>query len=82
MANGEEETVVTRVQRNEQYEPDCQAEQPSSPLCDVNISKVSNGFIVIVGCATFVSQDWREIADGLALYWKDPAKAQEKYYKT
>jgi hypothetical protein len=43
------------------------------------IEKVRNGWIVKVGCETFVSQSWKEISEGLDLYWKDPQKAYEKY---
>lgn len=45
------------------------------------IEKVNNGFIVKVGCATFVSQTWTEASEVLGLYWKDPQKAMEKYYQ-
>ena len=66
----------------EQREQDCRVEGPSvPPRYDAKIKKVENGFIVEVGCATFVSQDWKEISEGLRLYWEDPAKAQGKYCK-
>lgn len=48
---------------------------------DVNISKVSNGFIVNIGCKTLVAKIWKEVADGLELYWNDPKKAEEIYCK-
>ena len=53
--------------------------QAPSPFTDVNISKVENGFIVRVGCKTFVSQTFKEVASGLELYFKSPKDAQEKY---
>lgn len=46
---------------------------------DAVIKKVTNGFIVNIGCQTFVSKDWQEISDGLAEYWKDPIAAEKKF---
>ena len=46
---------------------------------DVNIRKVTNGFIVTVGCKTFVSLSWAYIAEALKEYWTDPTKAEQKY---
>lgn len=47
----------------------------------VEIKKVINGFIVHVGCKTFVSNSWKEVSKGLEEYWKDPAAAEKKYTK-
>ena len=47
----------------------------------VRIEKVDNGFIVRVGCKTFVSESWDKAQKGLAEYWKDPAKAEKKWCK-
>lgn len=46
-----------------------------------NIRKVANGFIVEIGCQTFVSKDWTEVSLGLAEYWENPEKARRKYCK-
>lgn len=46
---------------------------------DVKISKVVNGFIVAVGCKTFVSTSWKEVYTKLGEYWDDPAAAEKKY---
>lgn len=46
---------------------------------DAIIKKVTNGFIVNIGCQTFVSKDWQEISDGLTEYWKDPIAAEKKF---
>ena len=48
---------------------------------EVDIKKVDNGFIVIIGCKTLVAKTWKEVSDGLDLYWKDPEKAEKKYCK-
>lgn len=56
-------------------------EQPISSTYDVNIRKVANGFIVVIGCKTFVFSTWKEISTGLALYWRNPNAAREKYCK-
>jgi hypothetical protein len=48
---------------------------------EVKITKAHNGWIVKVGCATFVETDWNKICKGLKEYWDDPVKAEKKYYK-
>jgi len=48
---------------------------------EVKIEKVSNGFIIKVGCLTLVSTSWKEISKGLEEYWEDPEKAEEKFKK-
>lgn len=58
-------------------EPALQVCGPSSAM----IRPVENGFIAEVGCKTFVSQDWEEIAAALGEYWKDPQKAEAKFSK-
>jgi hypothetical protein len=47
----------------------------------VRIDKVVNGFIIKIGCCTFVAKTKEEIFKGLAEYWDDPSKAREKYCK-
>lgn len=46
---------------------------------EVTITKVTNGFIVRVGCMTFVTLDWVTVSRELGEYWQDPKAAQEKY---
>lgn len=46
---------------------------------DVIINKVSNGFVVRVGCKALVAKTWQEVSEGLALYWKHPDAARLKY---
>ena len=48
---------------------------------EVIIRKVENGFIVNIGCKTFVSESWLEIFAGLEEYWNDPIAAERKYCK-
>ena len=47
----------------------------------VSIEKVENGFIVRIGCKTFVSTTWAEINTALSLYWEKPEEAQNQYCK-
>jgi hypothetical protein len=58
-----------------------QAVAPTPHFNDVRINKAANGFIVYVGCKVLVAKTWKEVSDGLALYFKDPAAAQKKYCK-
>jgi len=45
----------------------------------VFIRKVENGFIVEIGCKTFVANTWSKASEGLELYFKDPDAAWKKY---
>lgn len=56
-------------------------EIPESETHKVRIEKVDNGFIVKVGCKTFVETSWDKVNKALDLYWKDPAKAEKRYCK-
>ena len=47
----------------------------------VEISKVDNGFIVSIGCATFVETSWDKICKALKEYWDNPEEAEKKYCK-
>lgn len=50
--------------------------------CEVaTIKKVRNGFIVYVGCETFVATKWTDVAKALEDYYKDPVAAEKKYCK-
>lgn len=59
------------------------AQQPTAPPAELNarIDQVENGFIVRVGCKTFVAEDFKRVAEGLELYFKNPTEAQKKYCK-
>ena len=48
---------------------------------DVIIKKVENGFIVHVGCKTFVATNWPDVSDGIGLYFTSPDEARKKYCK-
>jgi hypothetical protein len=48
---------------------------------EVKITKAHNGWIVKIGCATFVETSWKKICAALKEYWDDPVKAEKKYYK-
>ena len=55
------------------------AQRASSKHRTVRINKVANGFIVEVGCKTFVANEWGIVAKALAEYWQDPDLAEHKY---
>ncbi|MEK9207774.1 MAG: hypothetical protein AAB922_04780 [Patescibacteria group bacterium] len=46
---------------------------------DVRICKTENGFILYIGCKTFVAKEWPEVFLCLGEYWVDPVAAQNKY---
>lgn len=45
----------------------------------VYIDKATNGFVLQIGCCTFVAKTWGEASAGLDDYWKDPVAAEKKY---
>ena len=45
----------------------------------VKIDRVTNGFIIEIGCKKFVHTDWDKLAKKLGEYWKDPVAAEKKY---
>jgi hypothetical protein len=55
--------------------------QSSPTWYEVHIEKVANGWIVRIGCKTFVSTSWQEITEKLWEYWEDPLTAQKRYCK-
>lgn len=57
------------------------APAPSLGGVDVRIEKVENGFIVRVGCKTFVAKTWKEASEGIGMYFRDPQAATKKYLK-
>lgn len=48
---------------------------------DVNIKHVHNGFIVSVGCQTFVFESFDKLSKYMAIYYDDPRGTYEKHYK-
>lgn len=48
---------------------------------EVNIKHVHNGFIVSVGCQTFVFETFDKMAKYMAIYYDDPQGTYEKHYK-
>lgn len=72
----------------EKYAIECDKPEPintiqerSTECRDVNIKKAVNGFIVKVGCATFVSKEWSEVSEALQKYWNDPIATEKEYMK-
>lgn len=43
----------------------------------IHITKAENGFIVKIGCKTFIARSWPEVSNGLELYWTDPKEAKK-----
>ena len=71
-------------------EEECQQEEPVPMPVDmndklahyeVNIKHVHNGFIVSVGCQTFVFESFDKLAKYMAIYYNDPQGTYEKHYK-
>ena len=50
-----------------------------TPWREIHITKVANGFIINIGCKTFIAKTWLEASTGLAEYWIDPMQAEKKY---
>jgi hypothetical protein len=48
---------------------------------DVNIKHVHNGFIVSVGCQTFVFESFDKLAKYMAIYYDDPREVEDKHRK-
>ena len=78
---GEEEKICVE---------ECQQEEPIPVPVDmngklaqyeVNIKHVHNGFIVNVGCQTFVFETFDKMAKYMAIYYNDPQGTYEKHYK-
>jgi hypothetical protein len=48
---------------------------------DVTIKHVHNGFIVSVGCQTFVFESFDKLAKYMAIYYDDPSEVEDKHRK-
>ena len=48
---------------------------------DVTIKHVHNGFVVGVGCQTFVFESFDKLSKYMAIYYDDPRGTYEKHYK-
>lgn len=55
--------------------------QPEQKCRVVTIHKVENGFLIQVGCKTFVSKDWDEVSRELKKYYDNPADTEAEYCK-
>ena len=55
--------------------------EPVNPqeFYEVQIVKVVNGFVIRVGCKTFVAKTWKEASASLGEYFDDPVKARIKF---
>jgi hypothetical protein len=76
-----EENMVTPIRNSRLDEDDNDTFYGSTGTQAVRIIKVNNGFIITIGCATFVETDWKKVCNALKEYWDDPVKAEKKYYK-
>ena len=47
----------------------------------VKINKVENGFVVSIGCKTFVSESFKNMVGWLEKYFKDPKITELAFYK-
>ena len=65
-------------QQQQQQQQPTEAQTPAD-IYPVSIDMVENGFIIKVGCKTFVSTDWKEAAKALGEYFDKPITAMNKY---
>lgn len=72
-------SIFLTSDRCEQVRPDRGVS--GSRFEQVTIVKAANGFIVHVGCQTFVATTWDYACEGLREYWCDPVAARRKYCK-
>jgi hypothetical protein len=85
-----EESILVEEPALEAYEREevCREESIPGPIdmndklaqWDVNIKHVHNGFIVSVGCQTFVFETFDKMAKYMAIYYNDPRGAFEKHH--
>ena len=49
--------------------------------CDrkVQIQRVNNGFVVVVGCQSIAFETSEHLCAAIKLFYEDPAKARKKY---
>jgi hypothetical protein len=72
---------IGTVDMSRWYTKGMKIEIGGNKMNEVTITKVTNGFIIKVGCMTLVSKSWKEISSELEKFWKDPQGMQEKYEK-
>lgn len=53
--------------------------EPSIEDYEVKLRKVENGFIIHIGCKTFVENDFDKLSKGLKFFFEDPQRAYKKY---
>jgi hypothetical protein len=66
-------------------EENCTMKQPIAEYKDradyeVNIRQVNNGFIINVGCQTFVFKKFETASKYMAMYFENPSETILKYY--
>jgi hypothetical protein len=81
LRNDREETLVRREEEYEQPMPMPVDMNDKLAQYDVNIKHVHNGFIVGVGCQTFVFESFDKLSKYMAIYYDDPRGTYEKHYK-
>ena len=68
----------TRLQMPDFPAPEYNTVEPAK-IYPVILKKVSNGFIIEVGCKTFVAVDLTDAFRGIAEYFDNPDAARKKY---
>ena len=48
-------------------------------VIEVTIKQVENGYIIKVGCKTFIAKTWNEASTGIEHYFADPKGAEKVY---
>lgn len=55
-------------------------ENPLAPY-QVNVRQVNNGFIVEVGCQTFVFESFEKLSKYMGMYFENPTEVTSKHWK-
>ena len=77
---GDDEVPV--LDREELTTPEL-AQQPVNNIAsyEINIRQVNNGFLVHVGCQTFVFESFEKLSKYLSMYFENPQETEEKHFK-
>jgi hypothetical protein len=57
-------------------------EEKSERIREIRISQLDFGYVVNVGCQSFAIESAEKLLEKLAEYIKEPAKTEEKWFKT
>ena len=58
----------------------CEVKDKSGKIRDVKINQVNYGYIVTIGCHTFVFETAERLIEKLGVYLKEPNKTERSWY--